>query len=148
MIRGIHHVAILTSNIERAMDFFRQTFGCEPVKIVSVNKPGLKLRTAMLSLGASHLQLIEPEIGPGVEQLKKAGEGTIFEMALEVNDIEEFYDHVKGQGITPVSLTGEPIQSKFLTASSGNRYFYLPQQKPQGTNIEIYQVVSNKPQTY
>lgn len=127
------------------MDFYVKTFDCEPAKIISVEKPGLKFRAVMLSLGGSHLQVIEPEIGLGVEELKQTGEGAIFEMALEVDDIEGFYDRVKSQGVTPVGLDGNPIQTKFVTATSGNRYFYLPREMVLGTNIEIYQIVAPKP---
>jgi hypothetical protein len=77
--------------------------------------------------------------------LRDGGEGTIFEMALEVSDIEEMYHRMKAQNIEPVDIVGEPLRTNFLVASSGNRYFYLPRDKMRGTLIEIYQVMLQKP---
>jgi hypothetical protein len=145
MIRRLHHVGIVTANIEAALSHYVEVFECEMPRILSVDKLGIKLRTAMLSIGESHLQLIDPENGPGVDDLKKGGEGAIIEMALEVSDIEEMYDKMKARNIEPVSIVGEPIPAKFLVASSGNRYFYLPKDKMRGTSIEIYQVMLQKP---
>jgi len=142
MVVRIHHVGIATANIEDALQLYFNIFGCQPTKVLNVEKPGLSLRTAMLSLGSSHLQLIEPHVGPGIDELKARGEGTILEMALEVEDIEKFYEQMKALNIEPVNIMGEPISTKFLTASSGNRYFYLPQNKTRGTKVEIYQVVA------
>ena len=145
MIRRLHHVGIVTANLEAALSHYAEVFGCEVPRILSVDKPRIKLRTAMLSIGESHLQLIEPESGPGVDDLKGGGEGTIFEIALEVSDIEEMYHRMKAQNIEPVDFVGEPLRTKFLVASSGNRYFYLPRDKMRGTLIEIYQVMLQKP---
>ena len=47
---------------------------------------------------------------------------------------------MKMRGIQPVNLIGEPIESKFLVASSGNRYFYLPKDRTRGTSVEIIHV--------
>lgn len=145
MIRRLHHVGIVTANIEAALRHYAEVFGCEMTQILSVDKPGMKLRTVMLSVGESHLQLLEPESGLGLDDLKNGGEGAIFEMALEVSDIEEMYDRMKARNIEPVNIVGEPLQTKFHVASSGNRYFYLPRNKMRGTRIEIYQVMVQKP---
>jgi catechol 2,3-dioxygenase-like lactoylglutathione lyase family enzyme len=142
MIKGLHHVGIVTANIEDAIRYYVETFGCPPPKVVTVDKPGIQLRTAMLSIGASHLQLIEPKTGPGVEELQTRGEGAILEVAFQVDDIEQFYDEMSHRGISPVSMVGAPIDTRYLAASSGNRYFYLPQEKTRGTSVEIIQVMS------
>jgi catechol 2,3-dioxygenase-like lactoylglutathione lyase family enzyme len=64
MIRRLHHVGIVTKDIEQAVRFYVETFGCPEPKVVSVDKPGIRLRTSMLSIGASHLvsrNLLHPE---------------------------------------------------------------------------------------
>jgi hypothetical protein len=144
MLRKLHHVGIVTADIEAAIRHYMETFDCPAPKVVSVDKPGIKLRTAMLAIGCekpSHVQLIEPKIGPGVEELRRGGEGAILEMAFEVEEIESVHDDLSRRGIAPVDLLGRPIDSKFLVASSGNRYFYLPREKMRGTSIEIIQVI-------
>jgi catechol 2,3-dioxygenase-like lactoylglutathione lyase family enzyme len=145
MVRKLHHVGVLTANIEETIRHYVETFGCQPPKVVSVDKPGLKLRTAMLAIGsenANHIQLIEPEIGPGVDEIASQGEGAIFEMAFQVDDIEAFHDEIAQRGVHPVNLLGQPIEAKYIVAASGNRYFYLPKDKMRGTNVEILQVVT------
>jgi catechol 2,3-dioxygenase-like lactoylglutathione lyase family enzyme len=144
MLRKLHHVGVVTADIDQAICHYVETFGCKPPNVVAVDKPGIKLRTAMLAIGsenANYLQLIEPEIGPGVDELAARGEGAIFEMAFEVEDIEAFHDEIAGQGVKPVNLVGEPLETRYIVASSGNRYFYLPKDKMRGTNIEIIQVM-------
>jgi catechol 2,3-dioxygenase-like lactoylglutathione lyase family enzyme len=144
MIRQLHHVGILTKDVQASVRHYVETYGCAAPKIVSVEKPGLKLRTAMLQLGSSNLQLVEPEIGPGVQELHAGGEGTIFEMAFQVDDIEQFHDEMTERGITPVTLLGAPLTEKYLVANSGNRYFYLPKEKNRGTTIEVIQEIPKK----
>lgn len=141
MIRGLHHVGIVTANLERTIGLYRSLFGSEPSAIVNIEKSGIKLRTAMLSLGNSYLQVIEPIIGPGVDALQRYGEGAILEIALEVKDIEQFHHELQLKGVDPVNIVGEAIEEKYLVASSGNRYFYLPKHATSGTSIEVYQVI-------
>lgn len=146
MVKKLHHVAILTSDIEEMVEYYQETFGCPAPKIVSVDKPDFKLKTAMVPVGsdgASRLQVIQPVEGPGVKELREGGEGTIFELAFEVEDIEEFFDQLRSKGMTPVDLLGRPIESKYLVASSGTRYFYLPKSQTRGTVIEICQIMTN-----
>ena len=106
----MHHVGIVTADIEATIRHYVETFGCDPPRVVCVDKPGIKLKTAMVAIGAGQancLQLIEPEVGPGVEELKHWGEGTLLEVAFEVEDIEQVYDQMKMRGIQPVNLIGE-----------------------------------------
>ena len=145
MIRRLHHVGIVTANIEQTLRFYVTALGCDAVNIVRVDKPGLKLKTAMVPLGAgsgTHLQLIEPEVGIGVRELAEQGDGAIIEMALEVDDIEKAHDRMHRREIPPVSILGEPLREKFVTAASGNKYFYLPKAKTRGTSIEFIEVAS------
>ena len=44
------------------------------------------------------MQLIEPELGLGVQELREQGEGTILEMALRVEDIEMACNQMKRPG--------------------------------------------------
>ncbi len=147
MIKNLHHVGVVAADIEAAIRFYVETFQCQPVKVVTVDKPGLKLKTAMVSIGASSgtcVQLIEPELGLGVQELREQGEGTILEMALRVEDIEMACNQMKRLGISPVNILGQPLNTNFVTAASGNKYFYLPKEKAQGTSIEIIQIAEGK----
>jgi hypothetical protein len=135
-------VAILSSNIRETINYFTEHFMCSASNIASVEKPGFRLKSAMLAIGpdsGSFLQIIEPIEGPGVSELSKHGEGSLYEIALEVENIEEFYDQVAAKGLIPTDFLGRPISTKFLVASSGNKYFYLPVAQTRGTRIEIIQ---------
>jgi len=140
----MHHVGIVTSDIESAVRHYTSLFGCATPALVSIDRPGLKFRTAMVSVApasGSHVQLIEPEIGFGVEELRSKGEGAIIEMAFEVDDIEAFSREMNEQGMPPLNLLGQPIDTPYLVAASGNRYLYLPKDRNFGTSIEIIQVM-------
>ena len=144
MIRRLHHVGIVTSNIEQAVHHYVESFGCPPPKIVTIDKPGVKLRSAMISIGAgTHLQLIEPAIGLGAEELGSRGEGAIIELAFEVDDIESFSRKKRAEGATLMDLLGKPIDADYLVASSGNRYVYLSKDENLGTSIELIEVRTN-----
>lgn len=65
MILGIHHVAILTYDIEKALAHYCEFFDCDETKVVTVHDPeqNVNLKTAMLKIGPSGntaLQLFDP----------------------------------------------------------------------------------------
>ena len=143
MIKQLHHVAILTSNIEEAIQYYCKLLGCQARDPVEVDKGGARLRTVMLPLGPSgttFLQLIEPEQGPGVEELKRTGEGVIFEIGFQTEDIESFHSHLATMGIEASDLCENPIQKKYLESKYGNRYFVLPRSMARGSRLEIVQI--------
>lgn len=144
MITGIQHVAILTHDIEQAIDRFCDLIGCERKDPAQVDKPGVRLRTVMLPLNPgskTFLQLIEPQEGPGVEELRKGGEGAIFEIGFETDDIEQFNEHLGQRDITPTDLAGGALPGKFITSKFGNRYFIVQPDDTEGTRLEFVQVM-------
>lgn len=144
MIARIHHVAILTSNMEDAIMHFSMLLGCSSPRVFQADSPGLKFRSAMLPIGTSgetYLQFIEPSEGPGAEELSRDGEGRLFEVGFQVDDIEDFYERMVAKGIFPVDIKGQPIESKFIVSKFGNRYFFLPKDKTRGTRVEVVQVM-------
>ena len=146
MITSLHHVAVLTSNLEEAIKYYLELLGCQSPRIAEFDKPGVKLRSAMLPLGpsgATYLQILEPHQGPGVKELADGGEGTLFEMAFQVNDVEEFAGRMKAKGIPPSDIAERPIKEKYIESKFGNRYFILAGGKTRGARIEIVQVVQS-----
>ena len=145
MISKLHHVAILTANIEEAIAFYADLLGLETRPVIQVDRPDAKFHSVMLPLGTAgqtHLQIIEPCIGPGVGELAKGGEGVLFEMGIQVDDIEAFHRQLADQGISPVDIAGVEIEGKFVESKYGNRYFFLPRDKTRGARIEIVQIMS------
>jgi hypothetical protein len=73
MISGLHHVAVLTADIDAAVAQYVALLGGQTPRQVLVDRPGVKLKSAMLPLGktgATFLQIIQPIEGPGVEELR------------------------------------------------------------------------------
>lgn len=145
MITNLHHVAILTSNIEDAIQFYTNLLGCQSPRIAEVDRPGVKLKSAMLPIGPTgdtYLQLIEPSEGPGVAELERGGEGTLFEVGFQVDDIADLHDQMDAREIRPQDLAGDSIEDKFIESKFGNRYFFLPKDKTRGTRLEFVQVIN------
>ena len=145
MITNLHHVAILTSNVEDAIQFYTSLLGCQSPRIAEVDRPGVKLKSAMLPIGPTgdtYLQLIEPSEGPGLAELERGGEGTLFEVGIQVDDIADLHDQMDAREIRPQDLAGVSIEDKFIESKFGNRYFFLPKDKTRGTRLEFVQVIN------
>jgi len=139
-MKKLHHVGILSSNINQSIDWFVECFGCSKPKVVEVEKPGFRLKSSMLTIGnGTYIQVIEPLEGPGLAELVGQGEGTLYEVAFEVENIEDFHDQLTARGLVATDFVGNPIPNKFLVASSGSKYFYLSMTQTRGTRIEIIQ---------
>ena len=138
----LDHVAMIVTNLERSIEFFKELTNCGTPTIAVIEKQDRKFRSAMLPLEVGYLQLIEPNIGPYVADFEKNGEGSILEVGLEVKDIEEFLTGIQAKGISPVDIAGQPISGKYILSSFGNKYFFLPKDKTGGTRIEIIERVT------
>jgi len=141
MINQIHHVAILTSDINAAIDHYVQLLGCERNEPIDVEKPGLRWRSVLLPIGngTTALQLIEPLEGPGFEQLQQQGEGALFEIGFNCADAEVFGDHLIEHGAAPADLTERQLEEKFLQSKYGNRFYIVPPNQSRGTRLEFVQ---------
>jgi hypothetical protein len=69
------------------------------------------------------------------------GEGSMVELCIAVDNIEEWYDKVIQMGLTPMNpMTGKPLNSKdeIVTGlETKSRFFYLNPSETFGTLIEI-----------
>ena len=93
-----------------------------------------------MRIGDNYIELLEPHKGNCFDILKKKGSGTICEICFEVDDIEEFYDKMKAQGITLVDLQQKPIsqeQKYCQIPGDDNKFAYFPLDKTHGILIEV-----------
>jgi hypothetical protein len=60
-----------------------------------------------------------------------------------VQDVEVAVAAARRAGDTPTDLAGLPIEGAYLTASSGNRYFYLQPTQARAARMEFIQVMTN-----
>ena len=101
MINGVDHIGIAVSSLDEALEIYEKILGLRVGKIRVVEDQ--KTKVAQLFAGKTKIELLEPtgEESPVAKFIKKRGEG-VHHIALEVTNINDFLDRVKGQGIVLV----------------------------------------------
>ncbi len=94
----IDHLGIATHGIDEALKFWQQALGLEHVHTETVEDQ--KVRVAMLPIGESRVELLEPisEDSPISNFLEKRG-GGLHHVAVRVDDITAALDRLKQQGV-------------------------------------------------
>ena len=94
----INHLGIATKGIEEALKFWENALGLENVHTETVEDQ--KVRVAMLPIGESRIELLEPtsDDSPISKFLEKRG-GGIHHIAVEVEDIEAALAKLKAEGM-------------------------------------------------
>jgi len=93
----INHLGIATKSIEEALKFWQDSLGLENIHTEVVEEQ--KVRVAMLPIGESRIELLEPisDDSPISKFLEKRG-GGIHHIAIDVEDIEESLAKLKATG--------------------------------------------------
>lgn len=93
----INHLGIATKGIDEALKFWEDALGLENVHTETVEDQ--KVRVAMLPIGESRVELLEPtsEDSPISKFLEKRG-GGIHHIAVETDDIEAALAKLKQSG--------------------------------------------------
>ena len=96
MFKKIDHVGIAVKNLEEAIKVW-EGLGLKVDEIEEV--PDQKVRTAIIHVGESRIELLEPtaEDSPIAKFIAKRGEG-IHHLALGVDDIEKHLEELKAKG--------------------------------------------------
>ena len=119
----INHLGIATKDIEEALKFWGDALGLENVHTEVVEDQ--KVRVAMLPIGESRIELLEPtsEDSPISKFIEKRG-GGIHHIAVEVEDIEASLAKLKEQGMRLVDesprIGAEGCLVAFVHPSSAN----------------------------
>ena len=97
-VNRIHHTGVVVRSLEQAYGFYRDTLGLRLVKEEVMEYQGV--RAALLDLGNSFLELLEPIDGEtGIARfLERRGEG-MHHVCLEVDDIRASLAELKSQGV-------------------------------------------------
>jgi methylmalonyl-CoA/ethylmalonyl-CoA epimerase len=100
----IDHLGIATKDIAEAMKFWGDALGLENIHTEEVAEQ--KVLTAMLPIGETRIELLEPTSAdsPISKFLEKRG-GGIHHIAVEVENIEESLAKLKAQGIRLIDET-------------------------------------------
>ncbi len=98
MIKKINHIGIAVRNIEEAVKLYTDVFGLKVSEIEIVADQ--KVRTAVIPVGESKIELIEPtdQEGPIAKYIEKRGEG-MHHLALEVSNVEDALRTMTANGI-------------------------------------------------
>jgi methylmalonyl-CoA/ethylmalonyl-CoA epimerase len=119
----INHLGIATKGIDDALAFWRDALGLENVHTEVVEDQ--KVRVAMLPLGESRIELLEPtsDDSPISKFLEKRG-GGIHHIAVEVDDIEASLAKLKEKGMRLIDesprIGAEGCLVAFVHPSSAN----------------------------
>ena len=119
----INHLGIATKGIDEALKFWENALGLENVHTETVEDQ--KVRVAMLPLGESRIELLEPtsEDSPITKFLEKRG-GGIHHIAVEVEDIESALAKLKAEGARLIDekprIGAEGCLVAFVHPSSAN----------------------------
>ncbi len=100
----INHLGIATRSIDEALKFWEDSLGLENVHTEVVEDQ--KVRVAMLPIGESRIELLEPtsDDSPISKFLEKRG-GGIHHIAVEVDDIEAALAKLKANGARLIDET-------------------------------------------
>lgn len=119
----INHLGIATKGIDDALKFWSDALGLENVHTEVVEDQ--KVRVAMLPIGESRVELLEPtsEDSPISKFLEKRG-GGIHHIAVEVDDIEASLAQLKDKGMRLIDesprIGAEGCLVAFVHPSSAN----------------------------
>ena len=119
MFVGIHHTALSTPDLERAVAFYREHFGFAPVMDFAWDEshegmnrlhalPGTRGRVVMVERGNSRLEIFEyaePAPRPA-DPKRRSVEHGISHVCIEVKDIEAEYERLRAAG---VRFQSEPV---------------------------------------
>ena len=97
LLTEIDHVAIAVNDLEAAIEYYRETFGCEVAHREVVERDGVE--EALLKVADSYVQLLTPvrDDSTVAKFLEKNGEG-IHHVGYRVDDCAAAVDRVRAEG--------------------------------------------------
>lgn len=119
---AIHHVAIVVADLQRSLQFYRETLGVAPEAIKVNTRPGLEL--AFVEVAGSRLELLCYHDRPDKPQ-----PGTTDHVAFEVDDIEAAIQELVKDGVVPAG--SQP------RGGPGAKVFFY--NGPDGERLELFQ---------
>ncbi len=104
MVRRLHHVALVVRSVAEAYRFYRDTLGLPLLKEATIPEQGV--RAALLAVGVSELELIEPlDTASGVARyLDRHGE-SLHHLCFEVADVDGVLPELQRRGVELIDRT-------------------------------------------
>jgi methylmalonyl-CoA epimerase len=131
LLTEIDHIAIAVNDLEAAIEYYRNTFGCEVDHREVVERDGVE--EALLKVADSYVQLLTPtrDDSPVAKYLEKKGEG-IHHVGYRVADCAAALDRVKAEGHRVIDEEPRP-------GSRGTTVAFVHPKTAFGTLIELVQ---------
>lgn len=131
MLTKINHIGIAVNSLEAALPFYRDNLGMVFDGVEEVAEQ--KVRVAMLQIGESKIELLEPagEDSPVAKFLEKNGPG-IHHLAYEVIDIEAAIAKLLADG-------ARMIDEKPRNGAHGTRIAFVHPKSSNGVLTELCQ---------
>jgi methylmalonyl-CoA epimerase len=127
----IDHVAIAVHDLEAAIAYYRDTFGCEVAHREVVESDGVE--EALLAVADSYVQLLTPTRAdsPVAKYLEQRGEG-LHHIGYRVDDCGAALERVKAEGHRVIDEAPRP-------GSRGTTVAFVHPKTAFGTLIELVQ---------
>ena len=131
MLTEIDHVAIAVHDLEAAIEYYRATFGVEPVHRERIEKDGVD--EALIKVADSYLQILTPyaDTSPLKKWMDRNGEG-IHHVGYRVASTEAVLEHCKAEG-------ARVVDEHPRTGSRGTTVAFLHPKTSFGALIELVQ---------
>lgn len=132
VIKAINHVAVVVSDMEQALSFWRDALGIRLHELRDV--PAEKSQVAFLPLAGAEVELVMPttEDSGIAKYLAKRGPG-MHHLCLEVDDIEGILAQLKAKNI-------RLINEQPRLAADGKKYAFIHPEATGGVLVELYQL--------
>ncbi len=129
---NIHHTAIAVNDLDRSLEEYASKYNVRPISVETIENQGV--REAMIAIGGSHIQLLEPlEPNTSVARfLDRHGEG-LHHIAFAVTDIDSAMSHLRDQGV-------RLIDDAPRIGGGGHRIAFVHPGDQNGTLIELVEV--------
>jgi methylmalonyl-CoA/ethylmalonyl-CoA epimerase len=131
LLTEIDHVAIAVRDLDAAIEYYRDTFGCEVEHRETVERDGVE--EALLKVADSYIQLLTPSRpdSPVAKYLENKGEG-LHHIGYRVDDCAAALAAVKEQGHRVIDEAPRP-------GSRGTTVAFVHPKTAFGTLIELVQ---------
>ena len=130
-IKGLDHLSVAVPDLEKAIEFYQNSFGCEVSNTKILENQGVKI--AYVDLGNVQLELMEPygEASPIKKFLDRNTSGGIHHFCLRTEDFEGALQTTKQEGM---QVLGDGFAS---ISHHGKKFFFIHPKDTFGSLIEI-----------
>ena len=138
-VKRIDHVAVVVRDLESALQFYRDTLGIQPSRVLDFPREGVRIAFLPLgSAGGSEIELLEPTDPTGsVARFLEQRGGGLHHICLEVPDIERALAELRAAGARVLDDSPRP--------TAEGRGIFLHPKGTGGVLLELVQRASEAP---